>query len=95
MSYARIGGGSDVYVIARGTGIECVGCLLHGEYQPEVFTDLAQVFQHLDEHEAKGEKVPDYTRPALYRDWSNGLFTGWDTTKVEAMLPYWGDHDAD
>jgi len=94
VSYARKTSGdgdgppSDVYIINNGSSLECVNCCLVGEYEPTFFVDLALFFRHLDEHTRAGDKIPWYTRPTVYRDWSDGAFSHWDQTRVEDMLPY-------
>ena len=79
---------SDVTVVDTGQALECRECHLHGEYEPEFYTDVSNFFEHLDQHQMAGDQVPWYTRPRIYRDWSNGEFASWDHTRVEQMLPY-------
>jgi hypothetical protein len=65
MSYARFGGGSDVYVFASVYGhVECCGCIL-GE--PWEHHSADAVVAHMREHVAAGHKVPAYLLdPATY-----------------------------
>ena len=59
MSYARFGRDSDVYVFLHVNGFfECCGCVFGGE-AGRYLTSTADVIKHLEQHKAKGHKVPD------------------------------------
>lgn len=89
MSYARFLGGSAVYIYESTAGcLECCGCSIAGLEGTWQYKDVAAFFDHLDEHEARGEYVPSNVRPDIYRDWSNGEYARWDQTRVEDMQKY-------
>lgn len=60
MSYARWGSDSDVYVYAHVGGfIDCCGCAR--------LDSIAETVEHMREHVARGDKVPEYLLdPATY-----------------------------
>jgi hypothetical protein len=62
VSYARISATSDVYVYADAEvgRLRCAGCMAD-------FSTTAAMIEHLREHIANGEAVPDTTIPTLAR----------------------------
>lgn len=67
MSYARMGPDSDVYVFkCVGGGWECCNCNI-GRWR---FTAAkpSDMIEHLKEHFAQGDKVPDYCFEGLQMD---------------------------
>lgn len=70
MSYARFGwDGSDVYIFMSDLGLECCGCSLHrdGDSFP-VFNSTQAMVDHLAEHRAAGDFVPEYVEDELWAD---------------------------
>lgn len=77
MSYARFfRGESDVYVYADvAGGITCCWCALGDTI---TFVTSGEMIQHLTEHRAKGNLVPDHTFDQILEDYpkANALIKG-------------------
>lgn len=58
MSYCRKGPDSDVYVIRTGTFWQCLGCWIPGTGQAFVGHSHAEMIDHLWDHLANGDRVP-------------------------------------
>lgn len=65
MSYARFGDDSDVYVYMGRDGLCCCACR-RGENRKHLSTD--DMINHLREHVAAGDTVPDDVIPDLEAD---------------------------
>lgn len=59
MSIVRFGSdGSDVYVYESSRGLECCGCSL--ERTSQTFDSADAMIEHLRQHVAAGDHVPEY-----------------------------------
>lgn len=86
MSYARFGwDGSNVYVFASSSGIECCGCILsESSFRT---TDPALMLSHLLEHRQTGDVVPMTVEAEIAVDWAHGEFAAWDTSDPKGPRP--------
>lgn len=77
MSYARMGGDSDVYIFEHAGGyIQCCGCILTKpeEYEWVGFANLAtarEALTHLDLHVAHGDLVPQRAFDRIREEYPN------------------------
>ena len=70
MSYARMSSTSDVYVWSDGNRIHCTWCRLAAPGASDTFVhaEYPPMIAHLEEHRARGHKVPDHVMISLNRE---------------------------
>jgi hypothetical protein len=105
VSYARLGGDSDVYLYREGDQLCCQFCSV----SPSGFhaADPAEMLKHMMEHRARGEKVPDHAitrlegdvaagkiRPLYSEEWVTPLVNPYDAAKPVKfkIVGYWSGH---
>lgn len=89
MSFSRWGAdGSNVYTFPDVSGdYECCACHMTPDAIGFRTPDPDLFIEHLDAHEAEGDVVPAYTRPAI-REWAAAFPNGWEA--AAGRCP--GDH---
>lgn len=70
MAYARMSATSDVYVWSDGNHIHCTWCRLAAPGGSDTFvsTEYPPMIAHLEEHRARGHKVPEHVMASLNRE---------------------------
>lgn len=74
MSYARFGDHSDVYLYRGINGVECCQCSLDPDSRSRGVGNMTahDAITHVLAHKAAGDKVPEYTIPAIVEDAREG-----------------------
>ena len=77
MAYVRWGHDSHVYVFDNAAygGTSCCGCSMKDDYEGEdpLYGTHAEMIQHLRQHQARGDRVPEYAFEGLAESPDNPL----------------------